>query len=229
MEAEAVALLGLLSSIDIFLRDGENFIQNLDSLRSGFFISQALKPFESAKRNLKLIVDRIKTLDGGEKFLSKIEAERRKSATNVVDLCTQQLRLLTGCLQIMTKTSWRRKKRVVRWFGKNEDIDISIKTLVAKTRELIQLLAFLNNTNHDPARKLSKLLFHLPNNTKQHPARRMPEPCTMVPFVRNPVFIGRKDIIHSIESKFQVPWPKVVLVGPEGIGYLNPKSIVNRC
>lgn len=202
MATEAVAILGLLSSMDLFLQNGERFIKKLNSLHSRFLsplTSQTLEPFEHVRKSLKTTVSRLEDLRRDEKFSTQIEAERRKSATNVIDLCTQQLWLLTMCLQIMTKAPWRHKKQIVLWFGKDKDILLSLETLGDKTKDLVQLLAFSNHTKLDSA-------------------SRSAAPCTMVPFVRNHEFVGRENIMASIQSKFQTSCPGVVLIGPAGIG-----------
>lgn len=203
MATEAVANLGLLSSMDIFLQDGERFIKKLNSLHSMFpstLTSQTLKPFEKVRKSLKRTVSGLEELRRVGKFWMQIGAERRKSATNVIDLCTQQLSLLTMCLQIMTKAPWRHKKQVVLWFGKDKGILSSLETLGDKTKDLVQLLAFSNHRKPDSA------------------GGKLAEPCTMVPFVRNLDFVGRENIMDTMQSKFQTSCPVVVLTGPAGIG-----------
>lgn len=114
----------------------------------------------------------------------------------------------------MTKTSWRRKIQVVRSYGENADILSHINTLYKKTEDLVQLLAFFSNTEQNFFRESLSFL----HGAKSNLTRKLPEPCTMVLFIRNYDFVGRESTLDSISSKFHTSRGPIILIGPEGIG-----------
>ena len=204
--AEELAIVGLTSSIFDLVDVGDIFLKRFDKLRSktkllGSF--RALSPLEDTRKDIKWLVAIIRS----PKMTAKpsgpggIDAERRQSVSIISSICVFQLKQLTNRLFVASNSTRSYASAIVSLFGHQKEILQRVRTLNVQTKDLLQLLAFLNNQRPGPAlQRFSKL-----------------QPFSMVPKAPTLNFIGRDKLMRGLIEDLGTTG-QLVLVGPGGIG-----------
>ncbi len=209
--AEALAIVGLVSAIVQFVEFGSKVVERLNEFSSD--IHEAPKSFQAISVQLPLLID---TLNRTQRqaiagHMSDATAVALKS---LIDACLNEIKvlqiILDKTLPPQKSSSWQRRLLALKSLTHDKDVDRSI----TKLESHIRLLTFYQNTCN------SEELFILRVSPQANkPASLQPhKPIFMVPFDRDETFVGRRDILASIDQKVNASRRRAVLTGIGGVG-----------
>lgn len=216
--AEALAILGLVSAIVQFVEFGAKIVERLNEFNSD--VHEVPKTFQTIEVQLPLLID---TLHRTQQQASDghISVRTATALKPLIEACCEEI---TALRIILDKTippkessSWRRRLQALKSLAHDDDVERSITRLEGH----IRILAFHQSTSVTD--ELLKLRVSLQtHNTIPPPSRK---PVFMVPFDRDETFVGRKDILDSIDQKLNASRRRAVLSGIGGVGY-DPVTLV---
>jgi hypothetical protein len=194
--AEALAIIGLVSSIVQFVDFGSKIVERLQDFHSS--VNEVPKAFRDIKVELPLLLDTLKRTQAQAES-GAISKETQEALLPVVEGCRSQVELLDNILiKALPKpgdSSWRRGIMVFSSAIQEKNVEQITSTL----RKYVQTLTYHQATGP------TKL------------ALRPTKPCFIMPFDRDQDFIGRKDIIQEIVARFHSQ-RRVALAGIGGVG-----------
>jgi N-terminal domain on NACHT_NTPase and P-loop NTPases len=209
--AEALAIIGLVSSIVQFVDFGTKVVERLNEFSSD--MDELSKTFQAIQVQLPLLIDTL------ERTQQQATAGHVSYATAValkplVDACWNEIKILQS---ILDKTlppkespSWKRRLLALRSLTHDKDVNASI----TKLESHIRLLTFHQSTNNSD--ELLKL--RISPQAHSSPSPQLRKPIFMVPFERDDTFVGRQDILDIIDQKITAPRRRAVLTGIGGVG-----------
>jgi hypothetical protein len=215
--AEALAILGLVSAIVQFVEFGAKIVERLNEFNSD--VHEVPKTFQAIEVQLPLLID---TLHRTQQQASDghITVRTATALKPLIEACCEEI---TALRIVLDKTippressSWRKRLQALKSLAHDDDVERSI----AKLESHIRILAFHQSTSITD--ELLKLRVSLQHNTIPRPSRK---PVFMVPFDRDEMFVGRNDILDSIDQKLTTSRRRAVLSGIGGVGY-DPVTLV---
>ena len=216
--AEALAILGLVSAIVQFVEFGAKIVERLNEFNSD--VHEVPKTFQTIEVQLPLLID---TLHRTQQQASDghISVRTATALKPLIEACCEEITalriILDRTIPPKESSSWRRRLQALKSLAHDDDVERSITRLEGH----IRILAFHQSTSATD--ELLKLRVSLQtHNTLPHPSRK---PVFMVPFDRDETFVGRKDILDSIDQKLNASRRRAVLSGIGGVGY-DPVTLV---
>ena len=216
--AEALAIVGLVSAIVQFVDFGAKIVERLNEFNSD--AHEVPKTFQTIEVQLPLLID---TLHRTQQQASDGHISMRTASAlkPLIEACCEEItalqKILDKAIPPKESSSWRRRVQALKSLAHDDDVERSI----TKLESHIRLLAFHQSTSVTD--ELLKLRVSLQtHNTMPHPSRK---PVFMVPFDRDETFVGRKDILDSIDQKLNASRRRAVLSGIGGVGY-DPVTLV---
>jgi hypothetical protein len=196
--AEALAIIGLVSTIVQLIDFGSKIVKRLDEFQSS--IDDVPKSFRDIKTVLPLLLDILKRT----KDQAEADNVTGQALMQVVEGCYSQVKLLDDTLlKTLPKfgdSSWDRRKKAFSSVGQERKVQQITSTL----RDYVWILTCHQTTG------VSKL---------------EPKPKAaavwLVPFTRNAHFVGREEIFERLEKAFavrDVSQPRAALCGLGGVG-----------
>jgi hypothetical protein len=195
--AEALAILGLVSSIVQFIDFSTKIIERLDELQLN--VDEVPRTFRDLNIQLSLLRGTL-TRTKAEAEVGLIDADTERAVLEVVKGCQLQIQLLDEVLIKMLSTPadspWRRGTKDFHSIGQEGDIR---KIFYQIQRYQISLIHY---------------------STAPHPLSLAARPKSLftVPFAQNSRFTGRQDELKWVDEHFQTHH-RVALVGLGGVGY----------
>jgi N-terminal domain on NACHT_NTPase and P-loop NTPases len=228
--AEALAAIGLVSAIVQFVEFGTKIIGRFHSLQKE--VADGPKVFQDVRTRLPLMLDLVK------KIRIQIEAGQVDKASQevmlpVIQTCLVEVRhlddLFVKALPKCNDSSWNRgKKAIISVIRESEiaRIDLVLKTncdLLVQSGTFLSMsrlgaqepssLQQMVNVIIPPQQNLSTSEYEY---VKRSDSMRV-SPVFMVPFQRDPKFLGRQSTINEIKLRFNNQ-RQVALAGLGGVG-----------
>jgi hypothetical protein len=210
--AEALAIMGLVSAIVQFVDFGSKIVERLNEFNSD--AHEVPKTFQTIEVQLPLLID---TLHRTQQQASDGHISMRTASAlkPLIEACCEEItalqKILDKAIPPKESSSWRRRVQALKSLAHDDNVERSI----TKLESHIRLLAFHQSTSVTD--ELLKLRVSLQtHNIMPHPSRK---PVFMVPFDRDETFVGRKDILDSIDQKLNASRRRAVLSGIGGVGY----------
>jgi hypothetical protein len=210
--AEALAILGLVSTIAQFVDFGAKIVERLNEFNSD--VHEVPKTFQAIEVQLPLLID---SLHRTQQQASEghITVRTATALKPLIEACCEEITalriILDKAIPPKESSSWTRRIQALKSLAHDDDVERSI----AKLESHIRILAFHQSTSVTD--ELLKLRISLQTHkTMPHPSRK---PVFMVPFDRDETFVGRKDILDSIDQKLNASRRRAVLSGIGGVGY----------
>lgn len=170
-------------------------------------LDQTPKAFRQIKTELPLIVDGLRRIDERNREGS-LDPQSRAVLYSVIEECQELVAQLNALLDKIlpppSASSWERKWKAIASLNS----DAKIEELAKSLAKYIQVITFHQVVA--PASRIESAVLV-----------RKAEPRWLVPFDRNPSFVGRQEIFKAIEATFNVEegvQPKAALWGLGGIG-----------
>jgi hypothetical protein len=210
--AEAIATLSLISSIIQLIEFSAKVVKRLDEFDMS--LGDVPRTFRSIKIELPLITDSLR------RTKEQAESNRLDKATldallPVIEACYGEVKMLYEVIHDAVpspgSSSWERRKKAILSLGKDKKVEKSTEAL----RKYMKTLT----------------LHHTIEGARIEIRPSKPTVYTIIPFDKNPTFVGREDIFHQIENAFDVKngyQPKAALCGLGGIGYGFLDSQITR-
>jgi len=200
MMAEALAIIGLVSAIVQFVDFGSKVVNRLNEFQVS--IDDVPETYRDIQAELPLLLVTLNRTKGQAEdgYVSKVTQETLR---RVVDGCRSQVELLNDTL-VKTlpgvgDSSWRRGVKAFSSVRQEK----KVQQITTRLRNYISTLTFYQTTG------LSKV-------------ESKTETVTIIPFSRNPNFVGREGIFDELDERFasrQDTQPKAALCGLGGVGY----------
>ncbi|KAI9150079.1 short-chain dehydrogenase [Paramyrothecium foliicola] len=204
---DPVSAVGLAASILQLIHFGAEVTQRLADFSK--VVNETPKAFRQIKTVLPLILDGLRrierNIDAG-----KVDKETQDALVPVVNGCMADTELLQEILEkalpASDSSSWDRKMKAL----KSLHYDNQVEKIAESLQGYVSTLTFHQVIDN----------FHNLRVEPKEPPQRS-KPLWLVPFDRNPSFIGRDGIFAEMETIFAVPkgtQPKAALYGLGGIG-----------
>lgn len=202
---DPITALSLATAAAQFVELAVKVINRLSDFNAN--IDQAPNAFRQIKTELPLIVDGLRRIDERDRR-GGLDPQSRAVLYSVIEECQELVAQLNALLDKILPppgaSSWERKWKAVASLTS----DTKVEELAKSLAKYIQIITF-HQVVTTPAGLGSVV-----------EARRA-QGRWLVPFDRNPSFVGREEIFNAIESAFTVKegvQPKVALCGLGGIG-----------
>jgi hypothetical protein len=203
--AEALAVVGLVSSIVQFIDFGTRIVTRLREFDSD--TKECPKAFRDLRLQLPLIIN---TLERAQKHADSgyITDRSAKSLKPLIDECLGQVKLLEDTFNRIVpcekSTTWRKRLQV----GKSIAHDREVQRISSVLQRHMQVLMFhLSTSNFDMVSSL-----HMDSVT---PSR---QPVFMVPFDRDYEFVGRHKILEELSMRLNTQNHRAALAGIGAVG-----------
>jgi len=210
--AEALAVVGLVSTIVQFIDFGTKIVERLNELTSE--VDGLPKTFQAVKVKLPILIDMLHHTEQ-QIFADHDNLETATAMKPLINAClTEIIHLQTifdKALPPQKSPSWQRRLRALRNLSHDKDVDRSLTKLEG---HMLLLIFHKSTKDSDPSNKFLTL-WQAKDATSQQP----PKPVFMVPFDRDETFVGRKDILDSIDQRLNSSRRCAVLSGIGGVGY----------
>lgn len=206
---EELAIASLTSSIFNLADSGCVFLNNLAKLRSKTKLAKIMprtfSALEPARREATWLVGFINECfrpaeDGLAEDASRLCSERRQSVSFIINIFVFQLTYLSNRLFVESCSRISTQKAVITLLGGRKGIQRRVNVLYVYSKELTQLLAYLNGVRPSP-RLLKEEL----------------QPLSMVPRIASRFFQGRDEILRFTASELYHT-KRAAVVGGRGIG-----------
>ncbi|KAL4796943.1 hypothetical protein BDV19DRAFT_360121 [Aspergillus venezuelensis] len=229
--AEAFAVVGLASAIIQFVEFGSKVVKRLHAFHEKG--AEASSVFHSIETRLPLILDLVRQIQHQMKA-GKVDELSQNVMLPVVQSCLLQVQqldnLLNKALPQHGDSSWYRGKKAVLSVIREAEIQKFDQALATNCELLVQtstLHSISNLESQEPVTTntahLQQLInvivpsqqtiSHLPQSEGATPTK----PVFMMPFERDARFLGRRDILDEISSRFK-ECNQVALAGLGGVG-----------
>lgn len=198
--AEALAVIGLVGNIVAFVEFSQKVVTRLDEFSNN--LKYSTKSLKQIQTELPLIIDAIQRIkdraDSG-----KLDDNAKTSLGPVVLECQQQAQrlsdILDNILPASDSSTWERRKKAILSLKTDRKVEEISKAL----GRYVQTLTF----------------YHVIDGARPDPV--VENTFWLIPFDRNPMFVGRDVVFEKIHEAFNVregSQPKTALYGLGGIG-----------
>ena len=201
-----LAAVGLASAIAQFVEVGVKVVARLADFSA--HLDQAPKAFREVKTELPLIIDGLRRLSE-QINAGHLDASTQAALGPVLQECNECARrleeLLEKIIPAADASSWERRKKAIASLSQDRKVDEIADAL----SRYVRLLIF--------HQVVGPTVAPLPEPTREQEAC----PFWVVPYSRNPTFVGREDVFEAIAESFNVregSQPKAALCGLGGIG-----------
>lgn len=198
--ADAFAAVGVASSIIAFVDFAQKIVFRLNEFSNDF--KDSTNALIRIRTQIPLIIDGLRKI-GDRVETGKLDDQAKAALELNVLECHKQTQRLSGILDSALPASdaskWERRKKAIR----SLKTDRKVKEISDALNQYLQTLTFYHSVEEARPNPVVKKAFWL------------------VPFDRNPAFVGRDAFIRQIDQIFEVPegtQPKVALCGLGGIG-----------
>ncbi|KAK4168165.1 short-chain dehydrogenase [Cladorrhinum sp. PSN259] len=205
---DPITALGLAAAILQFVEIGSKIVQRLSEFSAD--VNQVPKSFRQVRTELPLIVDGLRRINEQVKS-GALEPTTEAALVPVITECLHaalQLNdLLDKTLPSADASTWERRKKALSSLAKDKKVD----DLGDALGRYLRVLTFHQVLNPTPLQLYAKPAV----------AETSSDFFWLVPFDRNPSFVGRDAIFQSINRAFDVKkgsQPKAALFGLGGIG-----------
>jgi hypothetical protein len=209
--AEALAVVGLVSAIVQFVDFGGKLVERLNEFNSD--THEVPETFRTIKLQLPLLIDTLRRTQQ-QASAGHVSGETATTLKPLIDACFTEINALQARLDKTLpphkSSSWQRRLLALKSLAHDKEVERSM----VKLESHIRLLTFYQSTsNSDSSNKL--LALQQTMAVSQQPRRSV----FMVPFDRDETFVGREDILDSIDQRLNSPRRRAVLSGIGGVGY----------
>jgi hypothetical protein len=209
--AEALAIVGLVSAIVQFIDSGSKVVQRLHEYSSD--LHELPKTFQDINVQLPLLMDTLRRTQR-QATAGHVSNATAVALKPLIDACLDEIKaleiVLDKTLPSQKSSSWQRRLLALRSLAHDKDVERS----VTKLESHIRLLTFHQSTSHSD----QLLTLRVSPPTYSIAPHQPSKPVFMVPFDRDETFVGRKDILDSINQKFNARQRRAVLTGIGGVG-----------
>jgi hypothetical protein len=209
--AEALAIVGLISSIVQFVDFGSKVVERLNEFSSN--IHELPKDFQAVNVQLPLLIDTLNRTQR-QATAGHISSATADALTPLIDACSTEIKVLQIILEKtlppQKSTSWKRRLLALKSLAHDKDVDRSI----TKLESHIRLLNFHQSTSNSDQLLALRISPQAPNST----SHQLRKPVFMVPFDRDEAFVGRQDILDSFKQNVNASRRRAVLTGIGGVG-----------
>lgn len=211
--AEALAIIGLVSSIVQFLDFGSKIVIRLNEYREAG--NNVPKTFQKISIDLPLVINNLKRIknqaDAGE-----INDETANALKPVLEAClaqTKQLEeLLEKALPAEGDSTWRRRKKALASLANGT----AVQRIMSELEDHLRHLLYSQILN-GPATS-GQTVLHGTSQLSRSNTQAGHQPRFMLQFARERNFVGREDIIKEINRRFLDRQPCVAIAGGGGVG-----------
>ena len=225
--AEALAVVGLVSALVQFIDFGTKVVSRLHELQTE--VADGPKVYQDVRNRLPLMLDLVNKIQV-QVVAGQFDKASQAIMLPVIEGCLSQVKLLNDLLirafAQVGDSSWTRGKRAFRSVMREsemEKIDHALKT----NFDLLVQAGTLNRLDNPEPRSQQMVNVMLPpqHNVVVLPQQNHAERSSsvsgqlvfMVPFQRDPKFLGRKHAIEEISQKFKNQ-RQIALAGLGGVG-----------
>jgi hypothetical protein len=211
--AEALAVIGLVSSIVQFVDFGSKIVIRLNEYREAG--NNVPKTFHKISVDLPLVINNLKRTksqaDAGE-----ISDETADALKPVLEAClaqTKQLEeLLEKALPAEGDSTWRRRKKALASLANGA----AVQKIMSELEDHLRHLLYFQILN-GPAPS-GQVVSHGTSQSSRSNTQSERQPRFMLKFARERNFVGREDIIKEINRRFLDRQPCVAIAGGGGVG-----------
>jgi hypothetical protein len=233
--AEALAVIGLVSAIVQFVDFGTKVVNRLYGLKEE--VANGPKVFQDVRTRLPLMLDLVKKIrvqiDCGQ-----IDRASQDVMLPVIQSCLTQVKLLDDlfikALPKLNDSSWTRGKKALVSVIRESEVEKIDQVLKANCDLLVQSGTFhsMSRLERQESNASQQQMVNViipqqqilssspPPQYDSYAMRRDSAPMApvfMVPFLRDPKFIGRQVVMDDIEIRFRTR-RQVALAGLGGVG-----------
>ncbi|KAK1830481.1 short-chain dehydrogenase [Podospora conica] len=198
---EPVTAIGLVAAIVQFVDVGSRIVKRLSDFNNN--LDQIPKAFRQVKTELPLIIDGVRRIQDQVKS-NDISPTSQEALLPVLRECQDAAQKLEGLLEHIlppvTASSLERKLKAIASLRH----DSKVQDIAATLGKYVRVLTFHQVTNNSPAQD-----------------QQQGRASWLVPFDRNPAFVGRDGTFSAIDEALKVKegsQPKAALCGLGGIG-----------
>ena len=226
--AEALAVVGLVSAIVQFIDFSTKIVNRLDEFQAE--VADGPKVYQDVQNRLPLMLDLVNKIQV-RVAAGQIDRPSQVTMLPIIESCISQVsllgNLLSKALPEANDSSWARGKKAFRSVIRDSEMEKIDHNLRTNFELLVQA-----ETLHRLEVRGSKLdqtvnVFMPPQqqNVTVSPPQKIPDRSAsvstqfvfMVPFQRDPKFLGRKKVMEELVEKFQ-DQRQVALAGLGGVG-----------
>jgi hypothetical protein len=208
--AEALAVVGLGSNIVQSVDFGSKIVERLNDLASE--ADELPKTFQAVKVRLPILIDMLRRAEQ-QTSAGHVNLETATAMAPLIDACLTEVKHLQTIFDMalppQKSPSWQRRLMALKSISKDVD------RILTKLEGHMRLLTFYQITKDSDSSNRLLTLWQAKDATSQQP----PKPIFMVPFDPEETFVGRKDILDSINQKLNASRRCAVLSGIGGVGY----------
>jgi hypothetical protein len=208
--AEALAVIGLVSSIVQFVDFSTKVVRRLDDFAT--LVGEVPKAFRHIQTELPLITDSLRRIQNQAKS-GMTDSVTIDAVNAVIKNCQQEISRLgiifDTTLPAEGDSPWDRRKKAFLSLGKDKHVEEIAESLGRYVRALT-LHQAVEGSKPDPQL-----------HPQLQPQPTKPKYFSLIPFDRNPNFIEREDVFKQIDDSFKVKegsQPKAALFGLGEIG-----------
>lgn len=226
--AEAVAIIGLVSAIVQFVDFGTRVVNRLHEFQSE--VADGPKVYQDIQNRLPLMLELVNKIQV-RLVAGQIDRPSQATMLPVVESCILQMKLLSDLLFNVfpqaSESSWKRGKRAFYSVTRESEIEKIDHALRTKFELLVQAETLRSHDARGPESHQMVNVFMPPQqhtvtvSPPQKNTERSDSVSTqcvfMVPFQRDPKFLGRQDVIREVNQSFRHQ-RQVALAGLGGVG-----------
>ena len=226
--AEALAVVGLVSAIVQFIDFSSKIVNRLDEFQAE--VADGPKVYQDVQNRLPLMLDLVNKIQV-RVAAGQIDRPSQVTMLPIIESCISQVSLLgdllSKALPQANDTSWARGKKAIRSVireSEMEKIDHNLRTnfellVQAETLHRLEVRGSkLDQTvNVFMPSQLQNVMASPPPKSLDRSELTSTYFVFMVPFQRDPKFLGRKNVMKELVEKFQ-DQRQVALAGLGGVG-----------
>ena len=226
--AEALAVVGLVSAIVQFIDFSTKVVNRLDEFQAE--VADGPKVYQDVSNRLPLMLDFVNKIQV-RVAAGQIDQPSQITMLPIIQSCISQVsllgNLLSKALPEANDSSWARGKKAFRSVIRESDLE-KIDHNLRTNFELLVQAETLHRLEFRGSKSDQTVNVFMPSQ-QQHVAVSPPEKSLdrsgsvstqfvfMVPFQRDPKFLGRKNVMEELVEKFQ-DQRQVALAGLGGVG-----------
>ena len=226
--AEALAVVGLVSAIVQFIDFSTKIVNRLDEFQAE--VADGPKVYQDVQNRLPLMLDLVNKIQV-RVAAGQIDRPSQLTMLPIIESCISQVsllgELLSKALPLANDSSWARGKKALRSVireSEMEKIDHNLRTnfeLLVQAETLHRLEVRGSKLDHTVNVFMPPQQQNVAASPPQKSLDRSESASTpfvfMVPFQRDPKFLGRKNVMEELVKKFQ-DQRQVALAGLGGVG-----------
>jgi hypothetical protein len=212
--AEALAVIGLVSSIGQFVDFGIKVLNRINEFKSD--IDEVPKTFRDVKSKLPLLID-ILNRTKAQTEAHHVSESTAKALLPVVQSCELEVQrlndIITKVIPVGSITSLSRHWMAIKSLSKDQ----TVQDIVSSLDGSIRILTYHQSTR---SAELTQSLVLRPVASPSIEQTKLPSKKSyfMIPFDRDPDFIGRDDVFEEIERRIITGQRRIALTGMGGVG-----------